>query len=388
MNLTRQVDLGLTEHSAHYRQLMVLLGARQVGKTTILRRLFPDAQYLLMDNEPVRRILERYDINAYRQIIDESQPMLILDEVHLLSDPGRAAKIIYDQIPGKQLIIAGSSAFNIKSKTTESLAGRKIDYHLYPLTFSEYLYQIGMQNSLNTRILDRILNETSDQRLYAFDLDAVLSTVLVYGTYPDMVNLPSDRKYLLNLVESVVFKDLLELKLIENQTMALAVLKLLAYQIGNLVNYTELAGRLGIDVRTVKRYIDIFEQSFLIYRLYPFATNHRDEIGKTPKIYFHDLGLRNALIGDFGDVGLRSDRGALFENFIIGEIYRINTYLDVGYRLNYWRLKQGAEIDLVLSRGEELIGVEITYTAKALGKSFLNRYPRARLKLVTSSTFY
>ncbi len=387
-NHQRHIDNQIKQHFKKYKKVLILLGARQVGKTTLLKRLFPDAQYLLVDNESIRNILERYDISAYRQLINPDSKTVILDEIHLLANPGRAIKIIFDQLSSINLIITGSSSLSIKNKTTESLAGRKIDYHLFPLTFSEYLYQTGIETSLTTNVADNILSPKKGARLYPFDLKAIITNVLRYGLYPELVNSPSDEKYLENLSDSVVFKDLLELKLIENRASALALLKLLAYQIGNLINYSEIGGRLNLDARTVKRYMDIFEQSFIVFRLYPFSTRPRDEIGKTPKIYFYDLGLRNALIGDFSEISLRSDRGALFENFIIGEFLKLNFYLDLGYKLNYWRLKQGSEIDLVLAKGEELTGVEIKYSDKKIGAAFTNRYPRANVRLVTSDNFY
>ncbi len=385
----RCIDTQLESHFQKYKQTLVLLGARQVGKTTVLKRIFPDAQYLLLDNEPTRKIFETYDIHAYQQLIRANTRTIILDEIHLLSDPGRAAKILYDQISGIQLIITGSSSLSIKNKTTESMAGRKIEYHLYPLTFSEYLYQTGVEKSLNTNIVDKLLLHNKNGSIHNFDLTTIIDNVLVFGLYPNLVTNPSDQKYLRNLVDSVVFKDLMELKLIENRSVAVSLLTLLAYQIGNLINYAEIARRLNIDHRTVQKYIDIFEQSFIVFRLYPYSTNHRDEIGKTPKIYFYDLGLRNALIESFSPVALRRDLGAIFENFIVSEFLKHNAYLDLGYKMNYWRLKQGSEIDLVLHKGaDELLGIEIKYARKEMGSAFQNRYPKAKVKLITIENCY
>lgn len=385
----RLIDAQLISHFKKYKQVLILLGARQVGKTTLLKRLFPDAQYLLLDNEPTRKILETYDIHSYKQLISPSSKTVILDEIHLLTDPGRAIKILYDQITDTQLIITGSSSLSIKNKTTESLAGRKIDYHLFPLTFSEYLFQRGIEASPNTHPLDAILHPHKTKRIHNFDLKAIVDNILVYGLYPNLVTNPSDQRYLQNLSDSVVFKDLLELKLIENRSVALSLLTLLAYQIGNLINYSEIGRRLHIDNRTVKKYIEIFEQSYIVFRLYPYSTNQRDEIGKTPKIFFYDLGLRNALIESFSPVSLRRDVGAIFENFIVGEFLKINSYLDLGYKMNYWRLKQGSEIDLVIHKGpDELRGIEIKYLRKELGSAFQNRYPKAKVQLITVENFY
>src|SRR3989338_1920358 len=144
----RHLDTALTTHVQTLKEVLILLGARQVGKTTILHRLFPDAQYATADNEHVRNILDRYDITAYRELVSSRARVIILDEIHLLKNPGRAVKILYDQMPHVRFIVTGSSSFWIKNRATESLAGRKVDYHMFPLTMSEYLIQTGSTNDL------------------------------------------------------------------------------------------------------------------------------------------------------------------------------------------------------------------------------------------------
>ena len=386
----RHIDGIIQNHFLKQRLVLQLLGPRQVGKTTLLKRIFPDAQYFLLDNEPVRKSFETYDQFSYKQILANISNTIILDEIHLLSNPGRAAKIIFDQFPGKNLIITGSSALNIKNKTGESLAGRKIEYHLYPLTFAEYLEQTsGQINKYNIAQTLRTGLISFEPKVLPFDLKSSLERVLTYGLYPYLVDHPGDIDYLLNLSDSVIFKDILELNLIENRRSALDLLKLLAHQIGNLINYAELSRRLSLDTRTVKKYIEIFEQSYLIFRLYPFSRNARNEIGKSPKIYFHDLGLRNALINDFSPLYLRRDAGAVFENFIVCEFYKFNDYLKTGFDLHFWRTSQGSEIDLVLSReNKTLLGLEIKLFRKRPSKAFINRYKNAKLGIITSENFY
>jgi predicted AAA+ superfamily ATPase len=388
--MQRHLDYKIKQHFKQYKQVLILLGSRQVGKTTIVKKIFPQADYLLVDNEPIKKILESYDIESYKTLINKEEGEIIIDEIHLLSDPGRAAKIIYDQMPGARLIITGSSSFHIKNKTGESLAGRKIDYNIYPLTFSEYLQQKGIEPALNFNILERVTNHDLNlkDQLYKFDLENVLNSVLIYGQYPHVIDFSNDKKYLLNFVDSLIFKDILELNLIEDKKLAKDLLKLLALQIGNLINYSELALSLKADHRTIKRYIEIFEQSFILFRLFPYSKNKREEISKSAKIFFYDSGVRNALIEDFSDLNLRADKGALFENFIISEIVKQNSYLDKDYKLYYWRTKQGSEIDLVLECKSELIGIEIKYRRRAFNRAFQNRYPEAQLKLLTSSNFY
>lgn len=388
--MQRHLDDKISQHFNKYKQILILLGSRQVGKTTIVQKIFPQAEYFLVDNEPIKKILESYDVETYKSLLNKNSVEVIIDEIHMLSDPGRAAKIIYDQLSHIKLIITGSSSFHIKNKTSESLAGRKIDYDIYPLTFSEYLCQKDIESNLNFNILEKIIkgDSAAPAGLYKFDIENILNNILIYGQYPHAINYPKDKKYLLNFVDSLIFKDILELNLIDDKKLAKDLLKLLALQIGNLINYSELAVNLGADQRKIKRYIDIFEQSFVLFRLYPYSKNKRYEISKAPKIFFYDVGIRNALIEDFSDLNSRMDKGALFENFIISELVKQNSYLESGFNFHYWRTKLGSEIDIVLERGEELIGVEVKYKKKNINKAFKNRYPQAKLKIVTVDNFY
>jgi len=388
--MTRHLDQALVEHFKKYKEVLVLLGARQVGKTTIIKRIFPDAHYLIVDNEPIKNALEHYDPTVYKQLLNSNSELVVVDEIHKLSDPGRAAKIFFDQLPEHKLVITGSSAFNIKNKASESLAGRKIDYHLYQLTLSEYLVQNGLENALSFRPLEVLLKgEKTGEIVRPYDHKAVLNNILVYGLYPAMQSHPSDSVYLTNLIDAVVFKDLVELSLLENKSAALSLLRLLAYQIGSLVNYAELASKLGIGARTVKRYIELFEQSFIIFTIKPYSSRKRDEIAKMPKVFFYDLGLRNALINNFEPVENRGDAGQLFENFVVSELLKYNYYGNFGYNFNYWRTKSGSEVDLVLSKsGHDSIAIEIKSKPQRINQAFKSRYPESKMVAISKDNYW
>lgn len=380
---TRLLEKNLKQHFEKYNQAIILLGARQVGKTTLLRKLFPNATYLLVDESAVYNVLESYSSDSYKSLIGDAK-LVFIDELHLLTDPGRAVKLIYDQLQDVKIIVTGSSLLHIKNKTSESMAGRSIDYKLYPLTLGEYLFQRDIESTPNLFLTNKILQLNNSKTFKKYDFSSILENILTYGQYPYLVNTPSDAKYLNNLVEKAIFKDIIELNLIDNRIKALELLKLLAFQIGNLISYTELSSKLGISAPTVQRYIEIFELSFLIYRIYPYSTNQRDEIGKAPKIYFWDLGLRNALINNFENMRVRGDSGALFENFVLNEVKKEIDYLDLNYKVNYWRLKSGSEVDLVLSNSKTLLGCEVKYSNGIISKAFQNRYPNAKVHLITS----
>lgn len=388
--ITRHLDQQISSHFSRYSEALILLGARQVGKTTLLNRIFPTAKYLNAEISPVKDALDQFDPIIYQQFLHIDDDLIIIDEVHKLIDPGQAIKIIYDQLPKYRLIITGSSAFNIKNKTSESMAGRKIDYHLYPLTLSEYLVQRNLENNLGFSALEKIITHTMPKNIFRpYDHASLLDNILLYGLYPTILSHPNDSKYLTNLVDSVIFKDLTELSLLENKSAALSLLKLLAHQIGSLVNYAELANRLSISAPTVKRYIELFEKSFILFSLQPYSTNLRDEIGKMPKIYFHDLGLRNALIENFQPLSSRVDAGQLFENFIITELFKYNSYGDFGYHFNYWRTKSGSEIDLVLSKSDNtLLAIEIKNQSRRTNQSFKARYPQAQMRVVSRDNYW
>lgn len=388
--VVRHLDKVLAAHFTKYKEILILLGARQVGKTTLIKRIFPDGQYLTVDTDPIKNALEHYDPAVYRQLLNQKSNLVIIDEIHKLSDPGRAAKIFFDQMPEKRLIITGSSAFNIKNKATESLAGRKIDYKLYPLTLGEYLVQQGLEENLSLRYMDMIVSGEKNKNIFKpYDHKTILSNILVYGLYPAMLSHPSDSLYLSNLIDSVIFKDLVELSLLENKSAALSLLKLLAYQIGSLLNYAELSSKLGISARTVKRYIELFEQSYIIFTVRPYSSRKRDEISKMPKIYFYDLGLRNALINNFEPIGVRGDAGQLFENFIVAELIKYNYYGNYGYDFNFWRTKSGSEIDLVLSKaGREVIAIEIKSQTRRFNQAFKSRYPNSRIEVISRDNYW
>lgn len=388
--IVRHLDQALISHFSIYKEVLVLLGARQVGKTTILKRIFPNAHYLVADNDPIKNALERYDPMVYKQLLNTNSGIVVLDEIHKLNDPGRAAKIFFDQLSQYQLIITGSSAFNIKNRASESLAGRKIDYHLYPLSLSEYLVQNGLESALSVRPIDNLLKgEKRGEIFKQYDHKALLNNILVYGLYPAMQSHPSDSVYLTNLIDSVVFKDLVELSLLENKSAALSLLKLLAFQVGSLVNYAELASKLGIGAKTVKRYIELFEQSFIIFSLKPYSSRKRDEIAKMPKIYFYDTGLRNALINNFEPIEGRGDAGQLFENFIVSEFLKYNHYGNFGYNFNYWRTKSGSEIDLVLSKpSHETLALEIKSKSGRVNQAFISRYPESKMAVISKDSYW
>ncbi len=368
------------------KKVLVLIGPRQVGKTTILKNTFPDATYINLEKSNYIDVFNSRDIDKIQSIIDNEKgdkQMLILDEVQRLNDPGLVVKVMKDEMQYINIVVSGSSALEIAHKASESLAGRKIAYRLFPLTFSEYLMQSG------------VISETSGKLNFEFlkndyknsgDFKSHIKHALTYGLYPEILNIDDNSQkinYLIELADSVILKDIFYLNLVKNTKNLISLLKLLAYQIGGQINYSDIASRIGMSRQTVIDYMEILKQTFVIYTLSPFRKNRRDEIGKTEKIYFVDLGIRNALIDNFSEIEFRPDYGNVFENFVINEILKLNDYYKLRYGLYYWRTKQGSEVDLILDKDDKQIGCEIKIKKKEISYAFKNTYQDAQTYSIT-----
>ena len=326
-------------------KVIVLLGARQVGKTTLLMqiqtRLIEEGKsvrYLNCDLEEEHQAANTTS-RARLDLLVAGMDAILIDKVQRLDDPGLTLKILVDLYPGLMILVTGSSGFDLRSRVGEALTGRYIDILLYPLSMAEILQYAGI-------IDDAALRKPS--------ADALLNDLLRYGSYPEIyleANPATKQLLLSNLVESYLFKDILAFHRIRYSQTIVDLARALAYQIGSQVNEHELANRLKIDRKTVLNYIDILEKSFVVRRLHPFSRHPRREIGKQSKIYFLDLGIRNALIGDYNDLSLRSDRGVLWENFLI--IERTKSYLNQGITVQsrFWRNYKGAEVDYIEEPG-------------------------------------
>jgi len=343
---------------------IILLGARQVGKTTLLNSLQSrltqegkSVRYLNCDLEEERRAANTTSRTLLNRLVAGKDAILI-DEVQRLDNPGLTLKILVDLYPQLMILVTGSSSFELRSQVNEALTGRYIDFQLSPLSVSEVLQHAGV---------------ACEPALRQSAADALLDDILRYGLYPEIYleGNPANKQLLLfRLVESYLFKDILAYQRIRYSQAILDLARALAYQIGNEVNETELANRLKIDRKTVTSYIDILEKSFVVLRLYPFSQNPRREIGKQCKIYFLDLGIRNALIGDFNDLSLRLDRGAVWENFLIVE--RTKKFHNLGQRVEgrFWRTYGGAEVDYIEVIGRNPIeAYEFKFSGSGLGRS-------------------
>jgi len=333
---------------------IIIVGPRQVGKTTISNSLInesghaKDAIKFNCDNPTDRDKLNNRDFEFLDSLIGDKK-IIFIDEAQKVETIGQTIKLLVDSYKEKKQIIAtGSSSINLLDKTGEPLTGRKIIFKLYSLSLSE-LYP------------DKDLLKISKE----------LETLLIYGSYPDVVNAKgaeNKEEVLRELSSSYLYKDIFEFQEIKNSSVLTSLLKALALQIGSEASYNELSSIIGIDKKTVERYVDLLEKNYIIFRLPPYAKNKRRTISKMRKIYFYDLGIRNAIINNYSSFSDRADIGALWENFMIIERFKKQEY-DKLYANNYFlRTYDGAEIDLIEERGGKVAGYEFKWKSRSGSK--------------------
>lgn len=349
---------------------IVLLGARQVGKTTLLRTLFDrsEATLWLNGDEPdVRALFENATSTRLKSIIGNKRN-LIIDEAQRIADIGLKLKLITDNVPDVQLVATGSSAFELANRINEPLTGRKWEYKMFPLSFGEMVRHHG---------------SLAEKRL--------LPHRMVYGYYPDVVNHPGEENETLKqLTDSYLYKDILMWENIQKPEKLLRLLQALAFQVGSQVSFNELGQLCGLDNKTVEKYVNLLEQVFVIFRLGTFSRNLRNELKNSRKIYFYDNGIRNALIANFNPPELRSDVGALWENFILSERMKHNHYRDHWANCYYWRTKSQVEIDYLEDFNGKLHAFEFKWNPKAkanFSKTFSDAYPGSEFRVIHRDNF-
>lgn len=377
----RHISTKIKERVLQTDKVTVLIGGRQTGKTTLLKNTFPEAVYINLEKSNYIEIFNSRNLENIKSILNQEDKnksnILILDEVQRLEDAGIVAKLIHDEYKTIKLIISCSSSLEIVNKASESLAGRKNLIEIYPLTFQEKLIQTGQINKFS-RTDDLIITKGKNVKYKEEMLESMR-----YGMYPELLNIKDKENYLLELSDSTILKDVFYLNLIKSTKNLQSLLKLLAYQIGQQVNITDLSNRVGIARATVMEYLEILKKIYVIYTLPPFTKKRRDEIGKTEKIYFWDLGIRNAIINDFSPVEFRNDYGNIFENFVISELMKLNKYNDMRYVFYYWRTKWGSEVDLILQKDEEIIASEIKNRSGKVTSAFTDTYPDSKVQVIT-----
>lgn len=349
------------------KKAIILLGARQVGKSTLLHTLFDDkkdALWLNGDDVAVQHSFENMTTELMRTML-AGYRWLIVDEAQRISNIGLRLKLVTDHIPEVQVVATGSSSFQLAEGIYESLAGRKREFLIYPLSFGEMVKDTNM------------IAESG-----------MIPNRMIYGYYPEVVTSKGEEKDILSdLTSSYLYKDILALDNLRSANKITRLLQALAYQIGQQVSYNELGQTVGMDSKTVEKYIDILEKCFVVFRLGSFSRNLRNELKTTRKIYFWDLGIRNAVISNFQPTENRSDAGEMWENFVIAERLK---HLDNNHILAnnwFWRTRHQQEIDYLEESDGQLIATEIKWNPKKSNvkapEIFLKTYPDAQFQVIT-----
>lgn len=349
---------------------IILFGARQVGKTTMLKNLLQgrdDVLWLNGDEQDVRSLFENASSTMLNAIIGKKK-IIVIDEAQRIANIGIGIKLITDNIPDVQVIATGSSSFDLSNDINEPLTGRKIEYWMYPLSFGELVEHNGL---------------LEEKRLLAHRL--------IYGSYPDVINQVGDERLVLSeLADSYLYKDILTFDKIKKSDKLVKLVQALAFQMGSEVSYNELSQLCGLDPKTVESYITLLEQSYIVFRLGSFSRNLRNELKFARKIYFWDCGIRNAVIGSFQMLESRMDTGALFENYMVSERLKKLRYEKSYAKSYFWRSKTKQEIDYIEDMNGQLSAVEFKWNPKRKANmplSFSRSYGNADFKVVTRDNY-
>jgi len=353
-------------------KVVVLVGARRTGKTVLLKEIMKavNEPNLMLSGEDYRtsEMLSNKGILEYKQLLGDKR-FLIIDEAQKIENIGRKLKLMIDEIDGLKIIVTGSSTFDLNNQIGEPLTGRKHTIYLYPIAQCEW------QNYEN-------LIETTSR----------LEHRMIYGNYPELIHMQDNNEmadYLYELVGSYLLKDILELDNIKNSSKLLNILRLLAFQIGHTVSINEIAQNAGVSKNTVDRYLDLLEKVFVVFRLEGYSRNPRKEISKSPRYYFYDNGIRNALIANFNSLNLRNDHGALWENYIISERIKFLSYNNIHANCFFWRTYNQQEIDWIEEREGQLFAYEMKYQKpKAkVPSAWFKYYPDSQFHLIHSNNY-
>jgi predicted AAA+ superfamily ATPase len=355
-------------------KVVSIIGPRQVGKSTLSEHIFKDTVNVLRingDDTDAKYMFENVSEN-FLKILTANHNALLIDEAQKIKNIGEMLKIMADKLNHIPVIITGSSSFLLTKAVNESLTGRKREIQLLPISFAEMVKHTNIVEE--TRMLDHRL---------------------IYGYYPEVINNLGDEKDVLKeLANSYLYKDIMEENNIAKPDKLVKLLQALSWQIGSTVSTNELSQLVGIDAKTIDRYIDILQKNFIIYTLPSYSNNLRNELKFSKKIYFYDMGIRNAIIGNMSPISMRQPEevGHMWENFIITERIKRNLYNKRTFLQHYfWRTQQQKEVDLIEVEDGIITGFEIKRSAKKNIKApakFTEYYPNAQFYGINNTNLY
>jgi predicted AAA+ superfamily ATPase len=351
------------------KKAIIIIGARQVGKTTFIENMLKDKDYLLIDcDDPVtKEQIENANTETLKRIIAKKS-IVFFDEAQRVKNIGLILKIVIDRIKNVKIFVSGSSSLDLLDSINEPLTGRKWEFSFFSLSWNELVNHYGYLKMLQQ-----------------------FETRLIYGSYPDVVTSVGDEEEVLKqLSSSYLYKDILKLNGIRKPEILEKLLQALAFQVGSEVSLPELSNLLQTDKKTIESYIRLLEKSYIIFKLNPFSRNLRNEINKKRKIYFYDNGVRNAIISNFNSLSLRQDTGALWENFLVSERIKYLHYNRISANVYFWRTKQKQEIDFIEERGGKIYAYEFKFNPRKKVKipGLFERQYNPEFSIVNKDNFF
>lgn len=355
-------------------KVIILIGPRQVGKTTLLQKLLSEftaeksVQYWNCDEADVRKILADESSARMKSFVGNSK-FIVIDEAQRVLNIGLKLKILHDNFPDVQIAVTGSSALDLSNTINEPLTGRKFEYNLFPFSTNELVHNYSMLEEMKQ-----------------------LETRLIYGFYPDVVNNHGEEKEILsNIVSSYLYKDVFQFQDIRKPAVIEKLVQALALQVGSEVSFNELGNLLGIDSLTVQKYVDLLEKAYVIFHLHSYSRNVRNELKKSIKIYFYDNGVRNTVLSNFSPCDLRTDIGMLWENFLISERVKNNAFHNRKAKYYFWRTTQKQEVDFIEEIDGTFAAFEFKYNPKKANAkcplTFSKNYPEIPFSVVSRENY-
>ena len=370
-NVARKLEK-IIENALNPNKVVLLFGARRVGKTTLIHKIAKNFEGKIMilngdDNDAIALLNEK-SISNYKNLL-KGIDLLIIDEAQIVPDIGQKLKLIVDEIHNIKVIASGSSSFSLNNQAGEPLVGRNFTYHLFPFSQQELS---ATENRLDTK--------------------QNLENRLVFGSYPEVVGMDNNnnkREYLQSIVNSYLLKDILTIDGIRNSNKMIDLLRLIAFQTGNEVSYDELAKQLGMSKNTIEKYLDLLSKVYIVFRLGSFSKNLRKEVTKSGKWYFYDNGIRNAIISNFIPLALRQDIGQLWECYLISEKFKNKNFNQEFSEYFFWRTYDGQEIDLIEKNENMLNAFELKWGEKIVKspRAFSVAYPKASFHVINKENY-
>ena len=370
--IDRAIKIQIQQFIAQNKVLLVL-GTRRVGKTYLIKSIqedYKDAIVILNGEDfDVQELLRNRSVANYKRIIGVAK-LMVLDEAQVIPEIGQVLKLMIDTNPDLTILATGSSSFDLLNKAGEPLTGRQIQFNLYPLA------------QLELKETETYIETTQN-----------LEERLIYGSYPEIIQFKTNKEkadYLIQLTQSYLLKDILAFEGIRQADKIIRLLRLIAYQISGEVSPNELATQLGISRLTVENYLDLLSKVFIIYKLPAYSTNQRKEVSKSSKWYFFDNGIRNAIINNFSAPALRNDMETLWENYLLAERIKRNSYLKENVQQYFWRNYNQQEVDLIEMKDGKLQAFEFKYSPQKKVKvpaAFATAYPEASFERISRDNY-